>query len=210
MRHKLLTLIILSFAVIVCCDSAYAKKRKKSHKHNTVRVSHYQVDIQDFHDINFNTDSISGDSLVSFAQTLIGTRYVSACSDPSVGFDCSGFVHYVYKSFNVEVPRSSNDFINVGEKVKLEDARPGDVIVFTSPTHKHTIGHVAIVLSNDSDGFKFIHSTSGKEHGVTITTMDDTYRRRFIQIIRLLKQNDMPAKNKTPLLANIGFATSLM
>jgi hypothetical protein len=46
------------------------------------------------------------------------------------------------------------------------------------------------VLSNAGDEFKFIHSTSGKEHGVTITTMDDTYKRRFVQVVRLLKQND--------------------
>ena len=37
---------------------------------------------------------------------------------------------------------------------------------------------------------QFIHSTSGKEHGVTITTFDATYKRRFVQIVRLIKQND--------------------
>lgn len=191
MRTKLLTLIILLFAVIVCCNTAYAhKKSSRAHKRRTARVSHYKINIQDFHAINFNTDSISGDSLVSFAQTLIGTPYRSGTSDPAVGFDCSGFVNYVFKCFNVDVPRSSGDFIDVGEKIKLEDALPGDIIVFTSPTHKHRIGHVGIVLHNGGDDFTFIHSTSGKEHGVTITEMDDTYRRRFVQVIRVLKQND--------------------
>ncbi|HWZ03754.1 MAG TPA: C40 family peptidase [Mucilaginibacter sp.] len=191
MGTKLLTLIILFFAGIICCNTVYARKKStRTHKRRTVRVSHYKINIQDFHSINFDTDSISGDSIINFAQTLIGTRYRSATSDPLVGFDCSGFVHYVFKYFNVEVPRSSGDFIDVGEKIKLEDAMPGDIIVFTSPTDRHRIGHVGIVFHNDSDSFTFIHSTSGKEHGVTITAMDDTYRRRFVQVIRVLKHNN--------------------
>jgi lipoprotein Spr len=143
------------------------------------------------HPIIFNTDSVSPDSLIQFAESLMGTRYRSACSDPMRGFDCSGFVSYVFKSFNFSVPRSSCDFINVGEKIRLEDAKPGDIILFTGTSRRsRRIGHVGIVYCNDGDEFKFIHSTSGKEHGVTITAMDKTYRRRFVQIIRLLKQND--------------------
>ena len=74
----------------------------------------------------------------------------------------------------------------------MEDAKPGDVILFTGTRthHPHSIGHVGIVFSNDGDGLKFIHSTSGKEYGVTISSMDDTYKRRFVQVVRLLKQND--------------------
>ncbi|MBB6110029.1 NlpC/P60 family protein [Mucilaginibacter lappiensis] len=134
-----------------------------------------------------STDSVSADTLLHFAQSLLGTRYRSRCSNPLVGFDCSGFVSYVFKKFNFNVPRSSCEFISVGQKVRLEDARPGDIILFTG-TKKHTrrIGHVGIVYCNSSDEFKFIHSTSGKEHGVTISNMDERYKRRFVQVIRLL------------------------
>jgi cell wall-associated NlpC family hydrolase len=142
--------------------------------------------------IFLNTDSVSADSILQFAQSLIGTRYRSATSDPSIGFDCSGFVSYVFKSFNFNVPRSSCEFINIGEKVRLEDAKPGDIILFTGmKKHTRRIGHVGIVFCNNGDDFQFIHSTSGKEHGVTITAMDKLYRRRFVQIIRILKLNDI-------------------
>ena len=89
--------------------------------------------------------------------------------------------------------RNNHDgtFIDVGEKVTYDDARPGDIVIFTSPTNSHRIGHVGIVYSNNGGEFKFIHSTSGKEHGVTITTMDDTYKMRFVQVVRLLKRNDV-------------------
>ena len=133
------------------------------------------------------TGSVSADSLLEFARSLIGTRYLSRSSNPLHGFDCSGFVSYVFKKFNFDVPRSSCDFINIGQKIKLEDARPGDIILFTGTKKRsRRIGHIAIVYSTENDEIQFIHSTSGKEHGVTITDMDATYKRRFVQVIRLI------------------------
>ena len=133
------------------------------------------------------TGSVSADSLLEFARSLIGVRYLSRSSNPLRGFDCSGFVSYVFKRFNFDVPRSSYDFINIGQKIRLEDARPGDIILFTgTKKHSRRIGHVAILYSTEDNGIQFIHSTSGKEHGVTITNMDDTYKRRFVQVIRLI------------------------
>lgn len=200
MRQKL-SLITLLLLVATMAGNAYAAKPRKarsgkSHKaaksHKSSKKHHREVAYEEpravvHYDNAAIADSVSGDSLVNFAETLIGTRYRSAMSDPDRGFDCSGFVSYVFKSFNFKVPRSSPEFIDVGEKVSYEDARPGDIIIFTSPTHKHRIGHVGIVVSNTGDDFKFIHSTSGKEHGVTITEMDSTYKRRFVQVVRLIK-----------------------
>lgn len=174
-------------AVLPC--TAHARKSTRRHKLSHYKTAHKEYD-KPFYETSFTTDSVSADTLLNFAQSLLGTRYRSATSDPDRGFDCSGFVSYVFKNFNLNVPRSSCEFINVGEKVSYEDARPGDIIIFTSPTNRHRIGHVGIVYSNNGDDFKFIHSTSGKEHGVTITTMDDTYKRRFVQVVRVLKQND--------------------
>jgi lipoprotein Spr len=183
MRRILSTLMVVFCMATASLSSAHARKISRTHKDNVAKSS-------------FRSDSVSADSLIKFAQTLIGTRYRPACSDPLRGFDCSGFVNYVFKFFNFIVPRSSCEFISIGEKVKLEDAKPGDIILFTSPKkHCHRIGHVGIVLYNGSDDFKFIHSTSGKEYGVTITSMDKTYRHRFVQVIRVLKQNDLLACN---------------
>lgn len=148
-----------------------------------------------------NPDDVCADDLLYFAQTLIGTPYRSASSNPLYGFDCSGFVSYVFKNFNFNVPRSSCDFISVGEKVKLEEAKPGDIILFTGTSKSsRRIGHIGIIMSNENEDVKFIHSTSGKEHGVTITTMDQSYKRRFVQIIRMLKQNEEESINVQTLL----------
>jgi lipoprotein Spr len=179
MRQYILTLITLLCLAAVFSNTAYARKHRVPHKTGPTTPQ------------LLKTDSVSADSILQFAQSLIGIRYRIATSNPLIGFDCSGFVGYVFKKFNFNVPRSSYEFISVGEKISLEDAKPGDIILFTG-TKKHTrkIGHIAIVLFNWAGSLKFIHSTSGKEHGVTITAMDDTYRHRFVQIIRLLKQNN--------------------
>ncbi len=178
MRKFLSTLIIVLCLATVLFNTVYAGRITRAHRVKIAKTT-------------FVTDSISPDSLIQFAETLIGIHYRSASSDPSRGFDCSGFVSYVFKNFNLSVPRSSREFISVGEKIDYADAKPGDIIIFTSPKkHCHRIGHVGIVLSNIGNVFKFIHSTSGKEHGVTITSMDDTYKHRFVQVIRVLKLND--------------------
>ena len=179
MRTRLSTLIILLCLCAVLSNTVYAGKTARPHSERYSSTS-------------FDTDSITSDNILEFAESLIGTRYRSAASDPNRGFDCSGFVSYVFRNFNFTVPRSSREFISVGKKIRFEDAKPGDIILFTG-TKKHTrkIGHIGIVYqSGNDDEFKFIHSTSGKIHGVTISAMDKNYRRRFVQIIRLLKQNE--------------------
>jgi lipoprotein Spr len=182
MRRNLSTLIILLCLAIVLLNTAHARTINKTYK---VKLSKTSSDTDSV------SPGVSPDSIIFFAQTLIGTPYRPASSDPLRGFDCSGFVNYVFKNFNFNVPRSSCEFINVGEKIRFEDAKPGDIILFTG-TKKHTrrIRHMGIVICNTGSEFKFIHSTSGKEYSVAITTMDATYKRRFVQIIRLLKQND--------------------
>ena len=180
MRKTLSTLIIIFLAVTTSLTIAYAGKISRTHKVKTANT-------------NLDVDCTSPDSITSFAQSLIGVHYRSGSSNPLRGFDCSGFVSYVFKNFNFNVPRSSCEFISIGKKIRLEDAKPGDIILFTgTKKHARKIGHIGIVMHNDIDGFTFIHSTSGKEHGVTITSMDKNYRHRFVQIIRLLKQNNLP------------------
>lgn len=135
------------------------------------------------------TDTLKANAvnLIAFAQTLKGTPYKYACSDPKKGFDCSGFVQYVFHHFNITVPRSSIAFTNVGKTVDLKSAMPGDLILFTGTNKKvRRVGHVGIVVEA-SDTIKFIHSSSGKAWGVTETTLGAHYKARFIKVVRLLE-----------------------
>ena len=125
--------------------------------------------------------------LVGFAKTLIGIPYRYASSNPNIGFDCSGFVSYVFHNFGVNVPRSSSEFSQAGTPVKIEDAKVGDVLVFTGTNpRKRTAGHVGIIAKIEGDTIQFIHSTSGKTHGVTLTTMNPYYRSRLMKAVSVL------------------------
>lgn len=125
--------------------------------------------------------------LISFAKTLIGRPYHFASRNPQRGFDCSGFVSYVFENFGFNVPRSSREFPEAGTPVALEDVKIGDVLIFTGSNPRiRRIGHVGIVYSVEGGEIKFIHSTSGKAHGVTITQMDDYYKSRFIKAVSII------------------------
>ena len=129
------------------------------------------------------------DSLIKFAKSLIGTPYKYASTDPSIGFDCSGFINYVFNHFNIKVPRSSRDFRNAGKQIALKDSKPGDLILFTgtNPAERE-IGHIGLIISN-KDGISFIHSSSGKADGVVITDLNDYYRSRFVKVERVFFTN---------------------
>lgn len=129
----------------------------------------------------------AGAKLISFAKTMIGIPYRYASSNPNIGFDCSGFVNYVFKNFGFTVPRSSPEFVFAGRPVKLENAKVGDILIFTGSNPKRRkIGHVGIVYKIKGDQIEFIHSSSGKSRGVTITTMDHYYKSRFMKAVSLL------------------------
>jgi cell wall-associated NlpC family hydrolase len=132
-----------------------------------------------------NTGDTNPDDLVAFAKTLIGTPYRYGSIEPQQGFDCSGFITYVFNRFKIAVPRSSIDFTNVGTEVDVRESRPGDLILFTGTdsTIRH-VGHMGIIVEN-SDSTKFIHSTSGKAYGVTITPLNSYYNGRFVKVIRI-------------------------
>lgn len=138
--------------------------------------------------VAIRTGATEPQSVVDFAQTLLGTPYVWASADPAVGFDCSGFITYVFRHFNIDVPRSSSEFINVGKTIEPAGARPGDLVLFTGTDPlERNIGHMGIVISNDAGALRFIHASSGKAMAVTISPLDERYQKRFIRVARVWK-----------------------
>jgi len=129
------------------------------------------------------------DSLVKFAKSLLGTPYKYASSSTE-GFDCSGFINYVYSKFNVKLTRSSYTIAEEGIEVDSLEARKGDLIIFRgTDVHDPVVGHIGIIITEKGEPIEFIHSSSGKKHnGVVITKLSDgNYNERFIKIKRVLK-----------------------
>lgn len=130
------------------------------------------------------------DSIVFFALRQLGTTYCYAGTSPATGFDCSGFVQYVFNRFHVPMPHSTALLIDVGRPVARADAQPGDIIVFTGTAATSTTpGHAGIVVTATPGGpLRFVHSSSAKrESGVKISQVEGTdYERRFMQVRRVL------------------------
>jgi cell wall-associated NlpC family hydrolase len=131
-------------------------------------------------------DSSLPQKIVAFAKTQIGVEYKFCSMDPIGGFDCSGFVNYVFNHFRIKVPRSSVEFTNVGTPVPLKETMPGDLILFTGTNvNNRTVGHIGIIVSNNNGDIKFIQSSSGKEYGVTISLLGAYYMSRFVKVVRM-------------------------
>lgn len=87
--------------------------------------------------------------LIEIAKQYIGTPYVYGGTTPN-GFDCSGFVQYVYQKVGITLPRTSYSQATVGTSVTYEELMPGDIVCFGA----NSINHVGIYVG---DG-QFIHS----------------------------------------------------
>lgn len=109
-----------------------------------------------------------GEEVVEFAKQYIGTPYVYGGSSPS-GFDCSGFVYYVYKNFGITLNRVAADQSKNGYVVDRSELMPGDILLF-SRTLDGYITHVGIYVGDN----QFIHSPqTGKS--VEIVSLSSGY-----------------------------------
>ena len=109
-------------------------------------------------------------ALIAMAMKLRDIRYVRGGHNPATGFDCSGFVRYVFAhAIGMQLPTNSASQFLAGLKVKRADMKPGDLVFFH--THgRRRISHVGIYIA---DG-QFIHSpTTGKS--VQISSLDEAY-----------------------------------
>lgn len=125
------------------------------------------------------------DSLVEYGMSLLETPYVTAGSGKD-GFDCSGYIYFVFQHFDIEVPRSTAGYENFGTEIPIEEVQKGDLLLFLSPT-RDALGHIGIVSHASGMESDFIHATSGSEMSVVITNLsNEGYTRRFVKAVRVL------------------------
>lgn len=82
---------------------------------------------------------ISSNSLVVYASNFMGTPYRWGGTTPS-GFDCSGFMKYVFAHFGVNLPRTSDSQFGVGQRISRDSLQPGDLVFFGAPGNPHHVG----------------------------------------------------------------------
>lgn len=95
------------------------------------------------------------DALLATATMLTGSPYRNGGSDPA-GFDCSGFVQWVFSRHSRALPREVRDQWKIGKKVDRDEVRAGDLVFFE--TVSRGASHVGIALGGD----RFVHAPSSK------------------------------------------------
>ncbi|AYC33701.1 peptidoglycan endopeptidase [Pseudomonas cavernae] len=124
------------------------------------------------------------DSILAHGLSLIGTRYRYGGTSVASGFDCSGFIGYLFKKeAGLQLPRSTREMIDLDAPlVARSELKPGDLLFF-STRGRGRVSHAGIYLGDD----QFIHSSSSRSGGVRIDSLDDKYwSRTFIEAKRAL------------------------
>ena len=117
-------------------------------------------------------DNIKRHEILETAKKYIGVMYKYG-GNKEGGFDCSGFVMFVYSQHDIQLPRSSSIQYKQSYKITKKQAHPGDLVFFT--TYKRGASHVGIYMGGDD----FIHSPStGKR--VSVAQLTNSYWRKRI------------------------------
>lgn len=115
-------------------------------------------------------DKTQRQQIVDYALQYLGYDYVYGGSSPSSGFDCSGFVYYVYHHFNCDLTRTaSSQYSHDGTTIKKTDLIPGDLVFFSS-NKGYSVTHVGIYIGNN----QFVHASSPKV-GVVVSSLGSDY-----------------------------------
>lgn len=126
------------------------------------------------------TDVRKTQILINLARQFLGVPYVWAGRSPS-GFDCSGFISFVFDQLGYGLPRMADGQFEVGMPVPRNSLLPGDLVFFS--TYEPGPSHVGIYLGNE----QFIHASSGAGY-VTVTPMANPYHQeRYIGARRIIK-----------------------
>lgn len=123
--------------------------------------------------LNLNTITTvpkSPANLVQIAKQQLGVKYTFGGTKPSTGFDCSGYITYVYNNAGISTPRkTAAGFYNTAEKVSTPQV--GDLVFFAN-TYKAGISHVGIYVGNN----QMINASNS---GVTIANINSSYWKKY-------------------------------
>jgi cell wall-associated NlpC family hydrolase len=108
--------------------------------------------------------------LLLYALSLNGTRYKFGGRSAESGFDCSGFVSYVYdKAVGLSLPRTASAISQAGAQIARSELQPGDLVFFN--TLRRAFSHVGIYLGDN----RFIHASSSRSGDVMVSDLSEKY-----------------------------------
>ncbi len=146
--------------------------------HRVPRLKPHRPRLHRHHVPRLRGPEAAGVRAVRYARRMLGVPYRYGGDSPSGGFDCSGFVRYVYAHLGFRLPHSSYADFGLGRRVERSALRPGDLVFFDG------VGHVGMYVG----GGRFIHAPHTGTH-VQVTSLNDPwYRATYDGARRLLPQ----------------------
>lgn len=135
----------------------------------------------------YQISELDRQQLLEDAKYFKGGKYVWGGTTPE-GFDCSGYVQYLYKKHDINLPRTAWAQSKKGEVVERENLQKGDLLFFlTDKKRGIPITHVGIYLGNG----KFIHAAS-KEKGIIISPLTHgSYAKTFVSARRIIQNTSL-------------------
>jgi cell wall-associated NlpC family hydrolase len=157
----ILLVLTLAYCTLLMPGQAIAGA---DHSHRLPRLKPHRPRLHRSHAPRLTAPQALGVRAVQFARRLLGVPYRWGGDSPSGGFDCSGFVRYVYSHFGLSLPHSSYADFDLGKRVSRGALRPGDLVFFDG------VGHVGMYVG---DG-RFIHAPHTGT-SVQVTSLDEPW-----------------------------------
>ena len=183
-------LFILTVTVLL--SSCFAKKKTTYSKTRSITVAASKPNSDKVADKKKTTKKIKprvaknseADKIVKSAMAYTGVRYKYGGTTKK-GMDCSGLVYVALQKNDISFPRVSYVMANEGSRIKVNQVQKGDLLFFKTTKRSKRINHVGLVVSNDGDEIKFIHSSSSR--GVIVSSLREGYwNSAFIKATRIL------------------------
>ncbi|MDD7373940.1 C40 family peptidase [Sarcina ventriculi] len=148
-------------------SNSASKTINKDTSNSTNKITNKDTNNSTNKTINKDTSSSTGvtaQQVLAYAYQFEGYPYVWGGSNPSTGFDCSGFVQYVYAHFGINLPRTTFEQVNCGTPVSLNNIKPGDLVFEFGSSEGPN--HVGIYIGNGQ-----MIDAAGVGQGVTISKL---------------------------------------
>lgn len=154
------------------------KSRKSKKSENEIVVDH---STDESNKSNANTLGVRTE-MVEFALQYLGTPYQWAGNSPN-GFDCSGYIGYVYGNYGITLPRSAAAQKEFANHLKDNEAMKGDLAFFKTG---NKITHVGLIISNPGEPLKMVHSSTSKGIITTDIHASTYWSKKFVGVGRII------------------------
>lgn len=162
---------LLSLILIIFASSCSSSRRSYTSVRYPKAQKERRTIVRDRHEQQLR------DEILISAIKYVGRTYKYGGKKPETGFDCSGFVSYVFNENGIPVTGNSRHQATLGESKSKSQLEPGDLVFFGSGDK---VSHVAVVLKNNGKDLEVVHATSSR--GVRIDEINHSryWRKRFL------------------------------